>query len=162
MGTVGSVRVSGWPAVAMAAVVFFFPIWSVMHHLQPVGRDERDAVRAWLVEDYTQPDAPHHLAGLGATSAEGNVVLQVPPASAAAADTARVTIGSIDAHGWKDSAIARATLTAQLPDESPVHAERYLSVRQSRDGAWRVVRESDAAHYWWVLVPGPRNGSSWP
>jgi hypothetical protein len=160
MAEVASVRLSGWQAAVVGIGILAWAGWGFVRHIQPVPQPAREALVAWLVEDYTQPDLHHRLLGFGTTHRGDDVVTSPQPA--APADTAAVTVEALDAHGWKDFLIAHATVAVRKPDQTVVHAVRYLDLARGPAGAWRVVRENDAWSYWWVLVPAPRNGSSWP
>jgi len=163
MAEVASFRLRGWPAAVVGVGVVAWTAWGFVRHLQPVPAGARDAVQAWLVEDYRLPDLHHRLSGFGniGTHVQGDQVVIVP-ANVDPADTAQVAIDALDAHGWKDLVITRARLTVLRSGSAPVHTERYLDLMRTPNGAWKVTSESSAWNYWYALVPAPRNGSSWP
>jgi len=170
MPEVASVRLTGWKAALVGGGVLVAVAWGFVSKLQAVPAAGREALQAWLVEDYTVPNVhqraarwvrehPGIVAGASITpgpAADAGAESSAPP------ETAGVTIDALDAHGWKDFQIARATVTARRGDAAPVHAVRYLSLSRGVAGRWTVFGESTAWRYWYVLVPAPRNGSSWP
>lgn len=169
MAEVTSFRLAGWQAAVVAVGVLAWTAWGFAKHLQPVPAPARDAMQSWLVDDYTAPEAHHHQLGL-ASDARGTGGAGVAmrgldtsnDSSPPPADSARVTLESVDGHGWKDYVITHAKINVLMPDQRVVHAERYLGLARGTTGAWKVAGESSAWDYWFALVPAPRNGSSWP
>ena len=128
-----TVRLSGWAALLVGVAIVGAFGWGWAQHVRPVPAPARDALQAWLVEDYSR---------------------------ATPGETAQVSLDRLAGHGWPDFLIVRAEVTSHHGGRVPQQAVRYLGVSQQRNGAWRVTGESSAWNYWWALVPAPRSGSS--
>ncbi len=172
MADQASVRLTGWPAVVVGVGIVAWTGWGFARHLQPVPAAAREAVQAWLVEDYNAgPRFPPHSLGFaheervpdagGAMLVQGGApILNGNPPTFR--DSAEVFLQAVDAHGWSDFRIARAAIAVRKPDQTILRPQRFLALQSQPGGRWKVAGESTAWDYWSALVPAPRNRSSWP
>ncbi len=141
------IELTGWKAIAALAVILGISGVRVYSHFTAVDDGGREALRTWLVKDYTGR-GPKALAQIVSDYLAG---LPVPPPDAPAV-APKVEFVSLSAHGWRDSMVVRIEISVDggpPPDGRPV---RYLFLTTKYDGGWMVLSESNSFQYYRILL----------
>jgi hypothetical protein len=140
------IELTGWKAIVAAMLIFGVTGYQVYSRFQSVSDGGQQALREWLVKDYTGR-GPRALAQrLAAYRAGVPDALDLPPAS-----DPHVEFVSLSAHGWRDAMIVRTEISVDggpPPDGKPI---RYLFLTTKYEGGWTVLSESDSSRYYEVL-----------
>jgi hypothetical protein len=141
------IELTGWKAVAVAAIILVFSGYRAYSRIHTVTDEGREALRAWLVKDYTGR-GPKDMARRVADYRAG-VPDRAPDVPAI---EPRVEFTSLSAHGSGDTMIVRCEITADgtgPPDDRPL---RYLFLTTKPGGGWMVFSESDSYAYYTALL----------
>jgi len=141
------IELTGWKAILVAVLVLGFTGYRIYSRFPTVNDDGREALRTWLVKDYTGR-GPKALAQRVADYRAG---LPDRPA-AVPTEEPRVEFVSLSAHGWRDAMVVRSEVSVdggQPPDGQPV---RYLFLTTKVEGGWIVLSESDPFRYYTALL----------
>jgi hypothetical protein len=144
---IGRIELTGWKAIVAVALFLGVSGYRVYSRLQTVNDNGREALREWLVKDYTGR-GPKALARRVAVYRAGvQDALDIP----AVPDPA-IEFASISAHGWPDAMIVRTEISVDggpPPDDLRV---RYLFLTTKVGGGWMVLSESDQFNYYEILL----------
>jgi hypothetical protein len=141
------IELTGWKAIAVLVVILGISGVRIYSHFATVDDAGREALREWLVKDYTGR-GPKALAHLVADYRAG-LPAQLPDAPAV---EPKVEFVSLSAHGWRDSMVVRTEISVDggpPPDDRPV---RYLFLTTKYEGGWMVFAESDSLQYYRILL----------
>jgi hypothetical protein len=141
------IDLTGWKAVAIAALILAVSGYRLYSRFQTVPDDGREALRTWLVKDYTGK-GPKDLARRAADYRAG--LPDRPPDVPTVLP--RVEFVSLSAHGMRDAMIVRCEISADgggPPDGKPV---RYLHLTAKPGGGWMVLSEGDSYEYYVALL----------
>ena len=141
------IELSGWKAVVVGLLILGVSGYRVASRFPTVNNEGRDALRTWLVRDYTGR-GPKALAKRVADYRAG---LPDHPEEAPAVEP-RVEFKSLSAHGLQEDMIVRTEVTVDggpPPDGQPI---RYLFLTTKPGGGWMVLSESDSFKYYEVLL----------
>ena len=142
-----NISLSGWKAIAGLALILVIPGIRLAIRFQTVPDEGRDAIRAWLVDEY-EGRGMKALVKM-ANDYQAGMPLHIPERPAVAPD---VNLVSVAAHGSPGSMIARVEVTvdgAGPPDELPV---RYLHLVRKFGGGWMVTSETSEFRYYQALI----------
>ena len=145
------IELTGWKAIAVAALVLALSGYRVYSRIQTVGEDGRKELRDWLVKDYTGR-GPKDMARIVAAYRAG---APVEPAQVPAVEP-QVEFTSLSAHGLPESMIVKCQVSVDgggPPDGQPV---RYLFLTTKPGGGWMVLSESDSYRYYSILFGSSR------
>jgi hypothetical protein len=141
------IELTGWKAIVAAVIILAVSGIRIYMRFPTVSDDGREALRTWLVKDYTGrgPKAvaqrvADYRAGLPAQP------LDIP------AEMPKVEFVSLSAHGWRDAMVVRSEVSVDggpPPDGQPV---RYLFLTTKFEGGWMVLSESDSFRYYEALL----------
>jgi len=140
-------QLSGWQAAVVGAAILGFITYQCVSRIQSVDPAGRDAIRGWLVRQYEGKGIRQEVQAYLRHKA-GEVIEPAPP-PAPAPD---VRIVSLTAHGSRDIMVVQVRVSVNdgaPPDGRPL---RYLYLDRQSDGRWVVFGESDALHYYWMLL----------
>jgi hypothetical protein len=128
------IELTGWKAILVAVIILGASGYRLYTRFPPVNDEGREALRSWLVKDYTGR-GPKDLARRVADYRAG---LPVQPLDVPAQEP-KVEFVSLSAHGWRDAMVVRSEISVDggtPPDGQPV---RYLcsddEIRRGLDGA---------------------------
>src|SRR5260370_11682418 len=141
------IDLTGWKAVAIVALILAVSGYRLYSRSQTVTDDGREALRIWLIKDYTGR-GPKDLARRVADYQAG---LPDRPSDVAKVLTL-VEFVSLSAHGTRDAMIVRCEISADgggPPDGKPV---RYLHLTAKPGGGWMVLSEGDSYEYCVALL----------
>jgi hypothetical protein len=141
------IDLTGWKAVAIVALILAVSGYRLYSRSQTVTDDGREALRTWLVKDYTGR-GPKDLARRVADYQAG--LPDRPPDVPTVLP--RVEFVSLSAHGTRDAMIVRCEISADgggPPDGKPV---RYLHLTAKPGGGWMVLSEGDSYEYYVALL----------
>jgi hypothetical protein len=141
------IELTGWKAIVAAVIILAVSGIRIYLHCPTVNDEGREALRAWLVKDYTGR-GPKAVAKIVADYRAGLPVqpLDVP------AEMPKVEFVSLSAHGWRDAMVVRSEVSVDggpPPDGQPV---RYLFLTTKFEGGWMVLSESDSFRYYEALL----------
>jgi len=147
-GTMADTRIelTGWKAIVAAALILGVSGYQIYSRFQTVPNGGQQALREWLVKDYTGRGPKALAQRVAAYRAGVPDALDLPPAS-----DPHVEFVSLSAHGWRDAMIVRTEISVDggpPPDGKPV---RYLFLTTKYEGGWMVLSESDSSRYYDVL-----------
>jgi hypothetical protein len=141
------IELTGWKAIVVAGIVLAVSGYRIYSRFATVSNDGREALRTWLVKDYTGR-GPRALAQRVADYQAG---LPVQPLDDPAQEP-KVEFVSLSAHGWRDAMVVRTEVSVgggTPPDGQPV---RYLFLTTKVGGGWMVLSESDSFRYYEALL----------
>ena len=141
------VELTGWKAIAVVVVILGVTGYRIYSRFPAVNDDGREALRTWLVKDYTGR-GPKALAQRVADYRAG---LPDRPVAVPTVEP-RVEFTSLSAHGWRDAMVVRSEVSVDggpPPDGQPV---RYLFLTTKFEGGWMVLSESDSFRYYMALL----------
>jgi len=141
------IEMTGWKAVAIGLLILGITGFQMYSRFPKVTDEGREALREWLIKDYTG-SGPKYLAKRVAAYRAG--LPDQPPATPSVEPHVEIT--SATAHGWTQSMIVRTEITAEgglPPDGQPV---RYLFLTTKPGGGWMVLSESDSFRYYEILL----------
>ena len=140
------IELTGWKAIVAGLLLLGWFGGRIYMHIPKVPDEGREALRTWLVKDYTGR-GPRDVARRLADYRAGNPVqrLGLP------AVLPEVELVSVTAHGWRDAMVVRTQVSVDggpPPDRQPV---RYLFLTAKFEGGWMVLSESDSYRYYRAL-----------
>jgi hypothetical protein len=141
------IELTGWKAIVVGVLILGVSGYQVYSRFQTVSDGGQQALREWLVKDYTGR-GPKALAKIVADYRAG---LPTQALDRPAVDP-QVEFVSLSAHGWHDAMIVRTEISVDggpPPDGKPV---RYLFLTTKYEGGWMVLSESDSYRYYDVLL----------
>jgi hypothetical protein len=141
------IELTGWKAIVVGVLILGVSAYQIYSRFQSVSDGGQQALREWLVKDYTGR-GPKALAKIVADYRAG---LPTLPSDRPAVDP-QVEFVSLSAHGWRDAMIVRTEISVDggpPPDGKPV---RYLFLTTKYEGGWMVLSESDSYRYYDVLL----------
>jgi hypothetical protein len=141
------IELTGWKAIVVGLLILGVTGYRIYSRFPTVSDDGREALRTWLVKDYTGR-GPKALAKRVADYRAG---LPDQPADAPAV-APHVDFVSLSAHGLRDDMIVRTEISVDggpPPDGQPI---RYLFLTTKPEGGWMVFSESDSFKYYEVLL----------
>jgi hypothetical protein len=144
---IGRIELTGWKAIVAVALFLGVSGYRVYSRLQTVNDNGREALREWLVKDYTGRGPKALARRVAAYRAGVQDALDIP----AVPDPA-IEFASISAHGWPDAMIVRTEISVDggpPPDNLRV---RYLFLMTKVGGGWMVLSESDQFNYYEILL----------
>jgi hypothetical protein len=152
------IELTGWKAIVVAVLILGVSGYRFYSRFQTVSDGGQEALRSWLVKDYTGR-GPKALAKRVADYRAG---LPDQPLDEAAVEP-HVDFVSLSAHGWRDAMVVRTEVSVDggpPPDGEPV---RYLFLTTKYEGGWMVLSESDAFNYYEILLNfrSPNSSSSY-
>jgi hypothetical protein len=141
------IELTGWKAIAVAAIILALFGYRVYSRFQTVNEEGIDALRTWLVKDYTGR-GPKDLARRVTAYRAGL------PDQAADVPTVepRVEFTSITAHGSRDTMIVRCEISVNGGGPPDGQAVRFLFLTTKPGGGWMVLSESDSYRYYTALL----------
>ena len=148
-GAMGETRIelTGWKAIVVAVLILGVSGYRFYSRFQTVSDGGQEALRTWLVKDYTGR-GPKALAKRVADYRAG---LPQQPLDLPAVEP-NVEFVSVSAHGSRDAMIVRTEISVDggpPPDGQPV---RYLFLTTKYEGGWMVLSESDSFQYYETLL----------
>jgi hypothetical protein len=141
------IELTGWKAIAVLVVILGISGYRIYTHFPSVSDDGREALRTWLVKDYTG----RGVKDLARLVADYRAGLPVQPMATPAVEP-KVEFVSLSAHGWHDAMVVRTEVSVDggpPPDGQPV---RYLFLTTKIEGGWMVLSESDSFRYYTALL----------
>ena len=152
------IELTGWKAIVVAVLILGVSGYRFYSRFQTVSDGGQQALREWLVKDYTGR-GPKALAKLVADYRAGTPV-EEPDTPAVLPN---VDFLSLSAHGSRDAMIVRTQISVDggpPPDGQPV---RYLFLTTRPGGGWMVLSESDSFRYYEILLnlPSPYSHRSY-
>jgi hypothetical protein len=140
------IELTGWKAIVAGLLLLVWFGGRIYTHIPKVPDEGREALRTWLVKDYTGR-GPRDVARRLADYRAGNPVqpLDLP------AVLPDIELTSVSAHGWRDAMVVRTEISVDggpPPDSQPV---RYLFLTTKLEGGWMVLSESDSYRYYRAL-----------
>jgi len=141
------VELTGWKAILVLVAVLGISGYRLSSRFPTVDDVGREAIRDWLVKDYTGRGP----AALAQRVAEYRAGLPDRPEALLAVEP-RVEFVSLSAHGWRDAMVVRSEVSVDggpPPDSRPV---RYLFLTTKVGGGWMVLAESDSFQYYRALL----------
>jgi hypothetical protein len=140
------VSLTGWRAAAVAAVILGIVVIQCVARIQKVDEPAREIMRAWFVREYQGKGIRREVQEYLERKA-GRPVSAAPPVIA----EPMVRFASYTGHGSNDMMTVRVEVRVneELPPDG--RAVRYVDLMR-QDGRWMVFAESDALHYYWMLV----------
>jgi hypothetical protein len=141
------IELTGWKAIVVGALILVVSGYRISTRIRTVGDEGQQALRAWLVKDYTGR-GPKALASRVADYRAG---LPQQPLDSPAVEP-NVEFVSASAHGSRDAMIVRTEISVDggpPPDGQPI---RYLFLTTKPEGGWIVLSESDSFQYYETLL----------
>jgi hypothetical protein len=141
------IELTGWKAIVAAVIILAVSGIRIYWRCPTVNDEGREALRTWLVKDYTGR-GPKAVAKIVADYRAG---LPVQPQDVPA-EMPKVEFVSLSAHGWRDGMVVRSEVSVDggaPPDGQPV---RYLFLTTKFEGGWMVLSESDSFRYYEALL----------
>jgi hypothetical protein len=140
------IELTGWKAIVAGLLLLVWFGGRIYTHIPKVPDEGGEALRTWLVKDYTGR-GPRDVARRLADYRAGNPVqpLDLP------AVLPDIELTSVSAHGWRDAMVVRTEISVDggpPPDSQPV---RYLFLTTKLEGGWMVLSESDSYRYYRAL-----------
>ena len=140
------IELTGWKEIVAGVLLLGWFGGRIYMHVPKVPDEGREALRTWLVKDYTG-QGPRDVARRLADYRAGNPVqpLDLP------AVLPDVELVSVTAHGWRDAMVVRTEISVDggpPPDSQPV---RYLFLTTKFEGGGMVLSESDSYRYYRAL-----------
>jgi hypothetical protein len=141
------IELTGWKAIAALALILAVSGYHFYSRFQTVSDGGQQALREWLVKDYTGRGPKALAARVAAYRAGVPDALDLPPAS-----DPHVEFVSLSAHGWRDSMIVRTEISVDGGPPPDGKRVRYLFLTTKYEGGWMVPSESDSFRYYDVLL----------
>jgi hypothetical protein len=141
------IELTGWKAIVAAVLILGVSGYHFYSRFQTVSDGGQEALRTWLVKDYTGR-GPKALAKLVADHRAG---LPTEPLDVTAVEP-HVEFVSLSAHGWSDAMIVRTEISVDGGPPLDGKAVRYLFLTTKYEGGWTVPSESDSFRYYDVLL----------
>jgi hypothetical protein len=141
------IELTGWKAIVAVVLILGVTGYRIYSRFPTVNDDGREALRAWLVKDYTG----RGVKDLARRVADYRAGLPDRPVAVPAVEP-RVEFVSLSAHGWRDAMVVRSEISVDggpPPDSQPV---RYLFLTTKVEGGWMVLSESDSFRYYTALL----------
>jgi hypothetical protein len=141
------IELTGWKAIAALVLILGVTGYRIYSRFPAVNDEGREALRTWLVKDYTGR-GPKALAQFVADYRAG---VPVQPAAPPTVEP-KVEFVSLSAHGWRNGMVVRSEVSVDggpPPDGQPV---RYLFLTTKFEGGWMVLSESDSFQYYRMLM----------
>jgi hypothetical protein len=141
------IELTDWKAIVVAVTILAVSGYRIYSRFTTVSTDGREALRTWLVKDYTGR-GPKALAQRVADYRAGLPDRPMP----VPAEEPKVEFVSLSAHGWRDAMVVRSEISVDggpPPDGQPV---RYLFLTTKFEGGWMVLSESDSFRYYEALL----------
>ena len=130
------IELTGWKAIVAAVLILGVSGYHFYSRFQTVSDGGQEALRTWLVKDYTGR-GPKALAKLVADHRAG---LPTEPLDVTAVEP-HVEFVSLSAHGWSDAMIVRTEISVDGGPPPDGKAVRYLclndKIRGRLDGPFR-------------------------
>jgi hypothetical protein len=140
------IELTGWKAIVVAILILGVSGYRISTRFRTVNDEGQQALRSWLVKDYTGR-GPKALAKRVAAYRAG---LPDQPLNAPAVEP-HVDFVSLSAHGWRDSMIVRTEISVDGGPPPDGQSVRYLFLTTRYEGGWMVLSESDSFKYYEVL-----------
>ena len=141
------IELTGWKAIVVAVLILLgVSGYRFYSRFQTVNDGGQEALRTWLVKDYTGR-GPKALAKLVADYRAG-LPAQPPEVPAV---LPQVEFVSLSAHGLRDAMVVRTEISVDggpPPDGQPI---RYLFLTTKPEGGWMVLSDSDSYQYYEIL-----------
>jgi hypothetical protein len=150
------VQLTGWKAIAVLVVILGVSGYHVYSRFPTVNDDGREALRSWLIKDYTGR-GPKALAQRVADYRAG---LPDRPV-AAPAEEPKVEFVSLSAHGSPSDMVARAEIPVDGGPPRDGRPVRYLFLSTVPERGWIVFAETDSYHYYETLLGRRWNSSEY-
>lgn len=141
------IELSGWKAVAVAAVILCVSAIRFSTRFPTVTDEGRETLRVWLVNDY-EGRGPAALARMASDYRAGLPVHSPTPPAVAP----HVELVSLSAHGSRDAMVVRSEVTVDGAPPPDGRSVRYLFLTTKVGGGWMVLAESDAFRYYEALL----------
>jgi pyridoxine/pyridoxamine 5'-phosphate oxidase len=141
------IELTGWKAIAALVVILGVSGIRIYTRFPTVNDEGREAVRTWLVKDYTG----RGVKALAQRVADYRAGLPDRPLEVPAVEP-KVEFVSLLAHGSPSDMIARAEVSVDggpPPDGRPV---RYLFLTTVPERGWVVFTEADSYQYYEILL----------
>jgi hypothetical protein len=141
------IELTGWKAIVVAALILGVSGYRFNSRFQTVSDDGREALREWLVRDYTGRGPKALAQRVAAYRAGVPEALDLPKVP-----DPQVDFASVSAHGWPDAMIVRTEISVDgglPPDDKRI---RYLFLTTKVGGGWMVLSESDQFNYYEILL----------
>jgi hypothetical protein len=141
------IELTGWKAILVAMLILGVTGYRIYSRFPTVNDDGREALRVWLVKDYTGRGQK----ALAQRVADYRAGLPDRPVAVPAVEP-RVEFVSLSAHGWRDAMVVRSEISVDggpPPHSQPV---RYLFLTTKVEGGWMVLSESDSFRYYAALL----------
>ncbi len=141
------VPLGGWQAAVVGLLVLGIVTYQCVSRIQPVDDPARETLRVWLVKEYEGKGLRQELQAYLRRKAGG----KAEPAQPA---TPKPSVGlvSLAAHGSKEIMVVRVQVKVNDGAPPATRAVRYMDLMRRDDGRWMVFAESDAFHYYWMLL----------
>jgi hypothetical protein len=141
------INLTGWKAALVILAVLGVTGYRTYARFRTVDDPGREALRIWLVNDY-QGRGPAALAQRVADYRAGR-----PQAPETALVPMNVDFSSLSAHGSRGIMVVRVDITVDGAPPPDGRSVRYLWLTRSADDThWFVSADSDAFHYYLVLL----------
>jgi hypothetical protein len=141
------IELTGWKAVAVLVAILGVTGYRICSRFPTVIDDGREALREWLVKDYTER-GPRALAQRVADYRAG---LPDRPLAPPAAEP-KVELVSLSVHGWRDAMVVRSEISVDAGTPPDGQSVRYLFLTTRVGGGWMVFSESDSFRYYTALL----------
>jgi len=141
------IELTSWKAIAVAAIILVFSGYRVYSRIHSVTDEGREALRAWLVKDYTGR-GPKDMARRVAEYRAG-MPDRAPDVPAV---EPRIEFVSLAGHGPSDAMVVRCEISADGAGPPDGQAVRYLFLTAKPGGGWMVLSESDSYAYYTALL----------
>ena len=140
------IELTGWKAIVAGLLLLGWFGVRVYLHLPKVTDEGCEALRTWLVKDYTDR-GPRDVAQRVADYRAGKPMqpLDLP------AVLPNVEFMSVSAHGWRDAMVVRTEISVDGGPPPDGQTVRYLFLTTKFEGGWMVLSESDSFNYYEVL-----------
>jgi len=145
-GTERGVTLTGWKAAAVAAAILGIVVYQCVARVQKVDEPARETMRAWFVREYQGKGIRREVREYLDQKA-GRPTAPAPPAIAEPV----VRFVSYTGHGSSETMVVRVEVRVNEQPPPAGRAVRYVDLMK-QDGRWVVFAESDALHYYWMLL----------
>jgi hypothetical protein len=143
---IGRIELTGWKAIAALVLILGVTGIRVSSRIQTVSNDGREALREWLVKDYSGR-GPKALAQRVAAYRQGvSDALDIP-----AVPDPNIDFAAVTAHGSADAMIVRTEISVDGGPPPDDHRVRYLFLTTRVGGGWMVLSESEELTYYEIL-----------
>jgi hypothetical protein len=141
------IELTGWKAIVVAVIILAVAGYRIYSRFPPIPQDGREALREWLVKDYTER-GPRALAQRAADYRAG--LPDRPVAAPAAAPN--VEFVSLSAHGLSDTMVVRSEVSVDGGTPPDGQSVRYLFLTAKVGGGWMILSEGDSFRNYMVLL----------